>query len=519
MDTGRTEDRDEKITFDEHTERYSRGVLELCFFALNWQDDPNFPCRDFLIHLNQRATRLEELIDYYGAKRNETWFPFREAIAAAKLFSDVAYDVKHIEGALAHYDLKDIEGDFAAKTDWVIQVLKDALIGIAHNIIDQSRSRGLLQEDIVPDFEPCRKETVTYRLPSDRTVRHVAKVGEVVVYLATRFLNLSENRDVRAVLREPPDREYASYVPEPITEEQLRTVESRFHNLQSLYDTYIFESDIEQQNSDLPILRSHVSVIFHLMETATSLCHYYIRHMSSLRREVSGRIQYPISPDTLLRLLFEYPLYYSRLYMESAVHLCQQMIRSYSEQTRIEVPIPSYRGFHVRPSTLVASIVAHYGSSVIMTLNGHDYNAATPLELFRANEDLNAMKRRRVADILCDDPDLDRPVPSAADERVRELQLILVKLMKTNKVVLYDTNLDLEGMKAAGDETLAELATHVVRHYVSVGKMDLRSDLTVCFAGDNRALHDLEILANNGYGEDELGNNIVLPEELSYLKR
>jgi hypothetical protein len=54
---------------------------------------------------------------------------------------------------------------------------------------------------------------------------------------------------------------------------------------------------------------------------------------------------------------------------------------------------------------------------------------------------------------------------------------------------------------------------------MSVAKMDIRSDMTVTFVGDSRALNDLRILAENGYGEDDMGNNIVLPQELSYLSR
>ena len=51
------------------------------------------------------------------------------------------------------------------------------------------------------------------------------------------------------------------------------------------------------------------------------------------------------------------------------------------------------------------------------------------------------------------------------------------------------------------------------------GKIDIISDTTVDFTGDKRVLHDIQILAENGYGEDKFGNNIVLPKELSYLKR
>ena len=49
-------------------------------------------------------------------------------------------------------------------------------------------------------------------------------------------------------------------------------------------------------------------------------------------------------------------------------------------------------------------------------------------------------------------------------------------------------------------------------------KLDVHSDLTVVFKGDSRVLSDLKILAENGYGEDKFGNNIVLPAALRYLR-
>jgi hypothetical protein len=52
---------------------------------------------------------------------------------------------------------------------------------------------------------------------------------------------------------------------------------------------------------------------------------------------------------------------------------------------------------------------------------------------------------------------------------------------------------------------------------LALGKIDIVMPLLVTFIGDKRALHDIEILAETGYGEDANGNNIPLPEEISYL--
>jgi len=121
--------------------------------------------------------------------------------------------------------------------------------------------------------------------------------------------------------------------------------------------------------------------------------------------------------------------------------------------------------------------------------------------------------------MLSRDSGVDRPIPAEPTERVRELQLLLVKLSSDGKVVVYDTDLGIDPEEDVPESTVAEYAVRVIRHLVSVAKMDIRSDITVRFSGDNRALGDLEILAQKGYGEDQMGNNIVLPDELSYLAR
>ena len=52
-----------------------------------------------------------------------------------------------------------------------------------------------------------------------------------------------------------------------------------------------------------------------------------------------------------------------------------------------------------------------------------------------------------------------------------------------------------------------------------MGKIDVESKMSATFIGDKRVLNDIEILAKSGYGEDKFGNNVPLPEKLSYLRR
>ena len=93
--------------------------------------------------------------------------------------------------------------------------------------------------------------------------------------LSTAFLNLAaESEQVHAVVKARPE-EYPSYVAGSINEESLRSLQLRFHNLQSLYDTKVSGTQVEELDTDLPVLRGHISVVFHLLRTATLFVHYF----------------------------------------------------------------------------------------------------------------------------------------------------------------------------------------------------------------------------------------------------
>ena len=54
---------------------------------------------------------------------------------------------------------------------------------------------------------------------------------------------------------------------------------------------------------------------------------------------------------------------------------------------------------------------------------------------------------------------------------------------------------------------------------LTLGKIDVTVELNVSFAGDRRVLEDIRLLAEHGYGEDDFGNNLPLPERLAYLRK
>lgn len=505
-----------KDIFRDFFQRNADDLLALSQDFLAHKDENISLTRPFLGRYNLEATKMEELLDAYGAHKNESWYPFRSQVAAAKRFSGVGYDLLHILYSAPAYQLLSIERDLYNDTNEVINSMHEVISQVSKKLLKSARDCGLsirtsingvfFEENLPPG---C--------LINDRALRDVQSPGKTVAHLSTAFLNLSEEGDILSIFERSNAHEYASCFPDVISEEKLRLLENRFHNLQSLYDTHISDSNIESKDTNLPILRGHISIIYHLLEVATSLAHFFERHI--LDKPTEEIKDLPIDSETLLDILMNYAIAFSHIYLQSAKKLCHTMLKEYAEQGRIEVPVPPYRGFHVRPSTLISKIIHHYGSEVLMELNGKVYDAARPLELFRVNEEINAQKRKVIAakiDTLQHVKDIK---PESLEEMKTALRGIILDLLERRELILYESNFSFDELTMIEGETLAEFAKRGIAHCLALGRIDIETDITVAFIGDKRVLRDIKILAENGYGEDKYGNNIMLPPELSYLRR
>ena len=391
------------------------------------------------------------------------------------------------------------------------------LLEAAKEITDYAGELGLSIRPEEPGDEAYGEELPPGRLPQDRGVSICDSAQQTVILLATSFLNLAA--ESKALLPNGNSNEKLTTESEEdcLTEERLRQLELRFHNLQSLYDTYILGTETENLDENLPFLRGHISVILHLLRTATGFAHYYERH---LKIQCGNIQQYQVSlvkADMLLSVLRGYSVSYASEYLVCAQHLCQEMLKRYAEIGEIEAPVPPYRGFHVRPATLISKLVIHYGSEVQMDLQGQHYDAGSPLELFRANEMINAQKRRSLADkILC-----LKLIPSTtpAEDTKQIVRRIVVKLAEQGVLIMYEQPLSLSDEPVDKEGTITEQVVCEINRLLLAGKIDVDSGLRAKFIGDKRVLADIQLLAESGYGEDSFGNNIALPEKLAYLRK
>lgn len=475
--------------------------------------------RPMLGRLLMEAEKCEELIDAYGIKQNAYWYPLRNSIGVIRSYSRVAYNLLHLRYAAPYYNLIGIDSDFFIALEENINALFTSFIIRLDKIADFLHEVGL--DDVIFNIEnyPFSITDIDCQLEDTQEWTPLDSGAETAVFLASSFLNLAEDSRFVKEACQHKTEDFASIIPDIVNEESLRLISNSFHNLQSKYDTNLYHSVITREDSNLPALRGQISVVFHLLETSTLLIHYFQRHELQIQTAQSEELQEQF--QTLFNITVDFCLNYSQKYISAAQNLCKNIIKSYSEEGSISVPIPNYRGFHVRPSTLIAKIVIHYGSEIEMKLGNHSYNAAMPLELFRANEEINLAKRCAIAKGILEHKLIREDVDALYDSKLMKkiLRVVFLDLLEKQKIIIYENDFSFDNLSPFESETIADFAKRGIALYLALGKIDIVSDTTVAFFGDNRVLHDIQVLAENGYGEDKFGNNIVLPAELSYLKR
>ena len=491
-------------------------MIHLCRCALK-KPQVFLSSRSSVKRLYSEAVRIEEFLYVHGAKNNKHWCHICILAAAVKTFSNALSVILYINEAIPRYQLLPIEGDFFGDTVRSASSLGTVLMRVVRNFITEASRVGI---DIGGTLELPKHTDATRligTLPADRSLRHVSSPAKIVLRFATAFLSESGQSHLRDLSSLLKNMEYAACIPDIFNEKNLSLAEREFHNLQSMYYTYISDTDAERQDRNLPVIRGHIAIIQHLMELAAILAHYYERHIMGYGNARNEALV--MDPNKLLTVLVEYAITYAELFMNSAQRLCRNVIKRYTELSSIEVTVPVYRGFHVRPSTLIAKIVLHYGSEVyLVTDDGSRYDASSPLELFRVNEKINAQKRRILTQYLNTLQAVQNP-PTTVNAMQEALRRVFLELLHREEIVLYSGILPFEELTPNEEEDFTEFIKRALAYFLAQGLIDIRVEMRVQFVGDKYVLDDIAVLAESGYAEDSYGNDIMLPAKLAYLKR
>jgi hypothetical protein len=498
-------------------------LLKICVYLTAKEEKDFLYTKRFYGNITTQSRILEDFLDDYGAKNNRNWIFFRELTASARYMGFSAYMIQHLRNRYALYDLK--SGEEKAFLDQTIETqnfFNTAIKNVFRCIGDEARRLGLptpaekLREE---DFLDVASNKM---LPHNVNEDFSRKEEEIVVKIASEYLNIMQDHEDFRIDREYTGEEITPLIPEYISEEKLRKFQLRIHNLQSVYDTYIKDTKIEMENATLNSMRGSIAVALHLAEIATTLSHFYERHESELRHEeVREKIEIIIDKSHILKCIVNYCLFHCYNHLEKGNSLARSFLKSYVVMDSIMVPIPIYMGFHVRPATLVMKIVKHYGSEVKMHLDNETYDAGSALDIFRANEKISATKRRLILKEI-------KPCAPSGEVPGHEVKFVVLeelnRLMKEGKLISYEELRENDVFceteeKSVRIEEVTTCVAKEIKRLMAAGKIDIRIDVYATFTGDQRALKDIETLARAHYGEDEKGNNIELPPEIDYLRK
>lgn len=475
--------------------------------------------RPFLAVLESEASCLEEVLDHYGARTSRTWSPYRETISTTKNIGRVCYILLHIYHRIPAYHLGGHTTTFSRETEQTLRILAENIRSVCVQLLECARAC-----EIPIPTEPISDADLLEKLPPGHFPHDLQGppspfAEKTAARLATAFLNLAGEMRKYPLLRTHEAEVMCNYAAEHIREEDLRILELRAHNLETTYDTYIQDTPTEELDINLVTLRGQLATVFHLLEASTITAHYYTRHLSDEHAQ-HNILRNCINPNDCLHILLNYALNNIRRFLETGADICRAVLKKYVTNVTREVPIPHYRGFHVRPSTLVAQIVQHYGTDVKLELEGETYDAGLPLELFRANEALNRKKRRILAERLDGMGAFASFGHTGTPTDI--LKRLLLNMAEKGLIIIYG-ELDLDTIDTCsvseGENGICAFVVETIARLLVLGKLDICMDITATLIGDERPIDDIAILAGCGYGEDRFGHNIPLPPELSYLHR
>jgi len=148
----------------------------------------------------------------------------------------------------------------------------------------------------------------------------------------------------------------------------------------------VVNSESAAENIILDELRSHFSVVYHIFQVMGRLLHFYERHLydvgfKDVYKNVSVALSELIDRDLLLDRAVNFCLFYAAKFLSSGKEVAFRIINENMERSTIQVGIPKDRGFHSRPSLLVAKIVQHYGGEVKLQVGEDFFDASSVLDI------------------------------------------------------------------------------------------------------------------------------------------
>jgi phosphotransferase system HPr (HPr) family protein len=356
-------------------------------FASRLNNNKNIS-RKFYSNIIQEAELLESFLDDHGARENKSWTFFSECVASIRNLAIAAFFIRHILDRYPYYNLQkanDVREEFISASRQTLDFLNKSILDIYLEMKGSSLGLGLeLTEEGVSQQKFGEVES-NKRLPRNISDDEVKNEEERIIDICERIQKTADMMRKSKINQTKDLDELRKMVPWSIDEKKARQFKNLVHSVQSDFDTYVKNTRLEHENSNLKNLRGYISMPVHLLEFVLWLCHFYERHEDEIRHcESKRKISELVEKDGLLDRIVNYGFHYSKYFITEGSHLAREILATFIKVEQIELPIPKPLGFHARPSTYLSLIARNYGEDLFIIVDGEKFNAKSVMSLLQA---------------------------------------------------------------------------------------------------------------------------------------
>ncbi len=376
------------ISFKEKVNIFSFEYLKCILFVVELDDDSYIFTKKLYSKLITTSHILEDFLDFHGAKKNKEWIFYRELSATIRHLALACYSQRHILNRFKFYFFENTRYDtFKLEAFDTLKILQEAIKLAAPVILEEARRLKIKLPDNGYDLSFFPGISSIQQLDHNiDDFNSKAQQRENLTRISSEFLEVVKDFEQFAFYERYDLKTINTLVPDQFNEVIIRRYEMLIHNIQSSFDSYVVNTKSSPQNLILEQLRSHFSIVFHLLQVTGSLLHFYERHLHDIGfkdvyKNVSESLSNLIDPDVVLDRAINFCLYYAWKFLSSGKAVALKILNENMETSTIEVGIPKDRGFHSRPSLLVAKIVQHYGGEVKMLVNSDIFDASSVLDI------------------------------------------------------------------------------------------------------------------------------------------
>lgn len=348
------------------------------------------PKRELSFALMKEADEVETFLDEFGANQNKKFFPFREFIAGIRWFNYFLFHGLHLYARLKHYKIEIDEEYHKFKKDLkknlviVYRIIKN----FSKRIFKESQSIGLKIEksEIYPEtlFPPIQRKI----LPPDIGEEVAKEEKERIFEILIKYLNVCEEFNLFVCSKQD----------KLLKEEPVEKYRSLFAQLESLYDTYIKNTNFEMEIEDFKCIRGYIAISLHLLEMAKALVHFYERHIEKFSSsDTYYKILDCIGDTKKIKDIIEnFSFYYVLKFSLKGKKICERIFSKMGKrvddfliETKI-LTIPSHRieDFHIRPIMPITQIANKYDIDSFLYFNRKKYNLKSAIEMAIAIPDI-----------------------------------------------------------------------------------------------------------------------------------